>query len=130
MLCKRADAFEAQGMDPARKRVVVSEDTIEKQKLFLESILVKRKVDELKSSTCQQKVFEDNRQRQKEIHKNKPLLGKRNFSELSASMTVDQLKEQLQERSNDSRRRLQRMRQICGQIEKQVKDSRGGLEDI
>ena len=53
MLCKRADAFQANGLDPLRKRTIVSEDTIEKQKLFLESILVKRKIDELKSSSCQ-----------------------------------------------------------------------------
>lgn len=57
MLCKRAEAFRAQGWDPAKEPVQVSDAKIEKQRLFLESILVRRKVDELKSKSSAQQVL-------------------------------------------------------------------------
>ena len=43
-------------------------------------------------------------------------------------MSVSQLKQNLNERANESRRRLQKMRQICTSIETTVKESRGLAE--
>ena len=44
-------------------------------------------------------------------------------------MSVDELKTHLEERRTESRRRLQKMRQICGNIRTMVKESRA-LHDI
>lgn len=52
MLAKRVSAFGEHGLDSQQARVQVSDDSIEKQKQFFESILVKRKVEELKSSNA------------------------------------------------------------------------------
>ena len=43
-------------------------------------------------------------------------------------MSVSQLKQNLNERASESRRRLQKMRQICTSIETTVKESRGLAE--
>ena len=53
MICKRVEAFQANNLDPEKRRREVSEATIEKQRLFLENMLVKRKVEELKSNSSQ-----------------------------------------------------------------------------
>jgi len=58
MLGKRACAFAEHGLDASRSRVAVSDETIEKQKQFFESILVKRKVEELKANTAQTVSFD------------------------------------------------------------------------
>ena len=45
MLAKRAAAFSKNGLDPNRDRVTSEDDSIEKQKMFFESMLAKRKVE-------------------------------------------------------------------------------------
>ena len=129
ILCKRADAFFSNNLDPFKKRKEVSEDLIEKQKLFLENMLVQRKVDELKSSSSgaglNMLAFEELRQKAKMTQKNKPILGKRSFSDLTVTMSIAQLKEHLNIRSTEARTRLQKMRKISDSLDSTVKESRG-----
>lgn len=125
MLCNRADGFKAANLDCAKQRAQVSDDTIEKQRLFLEAILNKRKIEELKTNSSQHIIFEELRQKAKTSQQGKPTLGKRTYAELSATMSVSQLKTELEARATESRHRLQNMRRIYNNIEKTVKESRG-----
>ena len=118
------------------KSVASYGSTIEKQRQFLESILVKRKI----AATAQHfAVFEELREKARTSHQANIaradpsskgiILGKRTYTELQATMSVDELKSHLEERRSESRRRLQKMRQICGNIRTMVKESRG-MQDI
>lgn len=98
MLSKRAAKFAEHGLDVKRRRVIVtsstsgaaiSDDSIEKQKLFFESMLVKRKVEQLKAQNLS---FEEYRERAKKNFQNNRLQGKRNFAELTAQMPVEELR--------------------------------------
>ena len=63
--------------------------------------------------------------------KNKPILGKRSFSDLTVTMSIAQLKEHLNVRSTEARTRLQKMRKISDSLESTVKESRGcSIEQI
>ena len=90
MLSKRATAFAQNDLDPNRGRVAVVDESIEKQKMFFESMLAKRKVEQMKA-TGNSVSFEEHRERAKLKHKDKPFLGKRNFAELEASMPLSEL---------------------------------------
>jgi len=50
MLAKRATAFAENGLDYNRGRVISEDDSIEKQKMFFESMLARRKVEQLKAT--------------------------------------------------------------------------------
>lgn len=108
------------GGHPSVKPDTSSEDTIEKQRLFLDKILVKRKIEELKSNTSQQ-VLLFGQELRKEVQKSgsaasaqakRMTLGKRTFSS-----TFTELKEQLAQRAGTSRKRFHKMKLFCAKFE-------------